>query len=156
MPSADTPRKHTKNGQVEMNDLRVVLDTNILISSVSFRSPYRVLIDRLMEGKYDIYITNDILLEYEEKIRERYDQITADLFLDALSVAPNVHKIETYYQLRLIYPDLDDNKFVDCAFAANAHLLVTNDKDFRVLRQIDFPKFNLMRLEEFTEFVKAF
>ena len=139
-----------------MNDtLRVVLDTNILISALSLNSPFRSLIDHLLAGKYEIYVTTEILFEYEEKLRERYDQMTADLFLDALSVAPNVHHINTYFHLLLIYPDLDDNKFVDCAFAANAHVLVSNDRDFRLLKKVEFPAITVMRMEEFMALIAA-
>lgn len=139
-----------------MNDpLRVVLDTNILVSALSLNSPFRSVIDHLLEGTYEIYVTTEILFEYEEKIRERYDQITADLFLDALALAPNVHQINTYFQLLLIYPDLDDNKFVDCAFAANAHVLVSNDRDFRALKKVEFPTITVMRIEEFMTFITA-
>jgi len=35
--------------------------------------------------------------------------------------------------------DEDDNKFVDCAIAANAGYLITHDKDFNILKQTDFP-----------------
>ena len=47
--------------------------------------------------------------------------------------------------------DEDDNKFVDCAIAANADYLITQDKDFNILKQIDFPKINIVRLDEFKE-----
>ncbi len=35
---------------------------------------------------------------------------------------------------------MDDNKFVDCAVAANASFIVSHDKDFNILKEIDFPK----------------
>lgn len=40
---------------------------------------------------------------------------------------------------------------MDCAFAANAHFIVTNDKHFNILQNIDFPKLNTISLENFTE-----
>ena len=49
---------------------------------------------------------------------------------------------EIHYNWRLITIDPDDNKFIDCAVAANADYLVTNDKHFNVLKEIDFPKVN--------------
>jgi len=134
--------------------LRIVLDTNILISALSLKSPFRLVIDAFLDGRFDLFCTTEILVEYEEKLREKYDASTAGLFLDALMLAPNAVNIEIYYQVRLIYPDLDDNKFADCAFAANAHILVTNDRDFNVLKNIEFPSINIMRLEEFMEFLR--
>ncbi len=53
-----------------MSNLRIVLDTNVILSSLSFRSKYRHIIDELMNGTYDIFVTTEILLEYEEKINQ--------------------------------------------------------------------------------------
>ncbi|MBK9014522.1 MAG: putative toxin-antitoxin system toxin component, PIN family [Saprospiraceae bacterium] len=134
--------------------IRVVLDTNIVLSSVSRRSPYRAILQQLFDGKYDLYLTNDILLEYEEKITQIFDRETAETNIGALMLLQNVYKVDTYFQLRLIYHDLDDNKFADCAFAANAHYLVTNDRDFRILKSLPFPKFNVVSIGEFLEIVQ--
>ncbi len=134
--------------------IRVVLDTNIVLSSVSRRSPYRAILQQLFDGKYDLYLTNDILLEYEEKITQIFDRETAETNIGALMLLQNAYKVDTYFQLRLIYPDLDDNKFADCAFAANAHYLVTNDRDFRISKSLPFPKFNVVSIGEFLEIVQ--
>ena len=96
-----------------------------------------------------MYISNDILLEYEEKITDIFSRETAELILGALSLMPDVKKIETYFHLDLISSDVDDNKFIDCAFAANVHFLVTNDKHFNKLKSINFPAINIVSLEEF-------
>ncbi len=66
-----------------------------------------------------------------------------------------MHLISPSFQTRLIYPDLDDNKFVDCAFAANAHYLVTHDKDYKILKTTSFPKINLLKMDEFIEILKG-
>lgn len=129
--------------------LQVVLDTNAVLCAVSKRSPYRIILDKLFDGEYDIFITTDILLEYEEKITEIFDRETATAIVDAMSLLDNVYKTDIYFNFQLIERDPDDDKFVDCAFASNAHYLVTNDKHFNILRTLDFPKINLMRVEDF-------
>jgi len=43
----------------------------------------------------------------------------------------------------------DDNKFVDCAVSANASCIVTNDRHFNVLRNIEFPKINPIDIHTF-------
>ena len=53
--------------------------------------------------------------------------------------------------MSLIAADPDDNKFVDCAFAAGADYLVSEDSHFDVLRKTTFPKLNLVTLDEFME-----
>jgi uncharacterized protein len=137
-----------------MSNLRIVLDTNVILSSLSFRSKYRHIIDELMNGMYDIFVTTEILLEYEEKINQFFAPSTAQLFLDALGLMPNVHKIELYYKFLLIKNDADDDKFADCAIAAGVHYLVTDDKHFNALVKLGFPKINLINIKDFSNFLQ--
>ena len=51
----------------------------------------------------------------------------------------------------LIEADPDDNKFVDCAIAGNATFIVSEDRHFRVLSMIDYPKVNVIGVEKFRE-----
>ena len=53
----------------------------------------------------------------------------------------------------LITEDPDDNKFVDCAIAADAELIVTNDKHFDVLRTVSWPKLTIIKLNEFVALI---
>lgn len=131
--------------------LRVVLDTNVLLKTVSRRSAYKAILDKLLAGAFELYVTTEILLEYEEKIAQIFDQEVAEIILGALTLSTYVHKIDANFQFLLIPNDADDNKFVDCAIAANAHYLVTNDRDFNALKKIDFPVVNLLKIEEFLD-----
>ena len=53
----------------------------------------------------------------------------------------------------MITEDPDDNKFVDCAIAADAELIVTNDKHFDVLRTVSWPKLTIIKLKEFAALI---
>ena len=63
----------------------------------------------------------------------------------------HVEFVDTYYHWNLISADPDDNKFVDCAFAAGATYIVSDDSHFNVLRDITYPKLLVLRLKEFIE-----
>ncbi len=65
----------------------------------------------------------------------------------------SIPKITPYYKLQLIQADADDNKFVDCAFSADASCIVSNDAHFKVLDEIDFPKIVVLRITEFIEYL---
>jgi len=59
--------------------------------------------------------------------------------------------VTPYYRFDMIKADRDDNKFVDCAIAANATYIVSDDKHFKPLRHIGFPKLAVLKLMEFVE-----
>lgn len=59
--------------------------------------------------------------------------------------------LEVYYDFGLIETDVDDNKFVDCAVAADAEYIVTNDAHFNILKHIDWPKLNVIAIKEFAK-----
>jgi len=128
---------------------KIILDTNILLVSISSRSKYHWVFQKLLKGDYDLYISNEILLEYEEIISEKFNPLVARDVSRALLVLPNVFQVNIYYEWKLIDTDPDDNKFVDCAVSANADYLVTNDKHFAILEKIDFPKIEVINVSEF-------
>ncbi len=78
----------------------------------------------------------------------------ANIILQIIENAPNVVLINRYFKWNLIQTDPDDNKFVDCALASNAEYLVSNDKHFRILKRIPFPKVNLLTVREFEKLIK--
>lgn len=79
----------------------------------------------------------------------RYDDIFVDAEIKDLLTLYNVEEIIPVFNWKLISQDPDNNKFVDCAIAANADYIVTNDKHFNVLKDIAFPKVNIITLQEF-------
>jgi uncharacterized protein len=132
-----------------MPTLKIVLDTNALLRSISRRSAFAIVLDKLYENAYELYITNDIQLEYEEKITDIFSKETAELINGAFSLLTNIKKIDIHFHLNLITADPDDNKFSDCAFAGNVHFLVTDDKHFNALKSVAFPVINVISLEAF-------
>lgn len=45
--------------------------------------------------------------------------------------------------------DPDDNKFVDCAVCGQAEYLVSNDKHFKILQNVNFPPVTVVTIQEF-------
>ena len=124
--------------------LRIVIDTNILLVSISSKSPYYWIFEGLRNNEYDLIVSTDIMLEYEEIIEQHMGSNVSENVCNALERFPNVHFIQRYYRWQLIKEDPDDNKFVDCAIAGDADYLVTNDRHFRVLDSIEFPRISVI------------
>jgi uncharacterized protein len=130
---------------------RVVLDTNILLVAISKRTEYHVIWQAFQNGEFELCVTTDILDEYAEKLYEKFRPEVGINILKALENSPDVVKINKYYFWNLITIDPDDNKFVDCAVAANAHFICTEDKHFRVLKKVAFPPVNVISANDFVE-----
>ena len=60
-----------------MNKLKIVLDTNILLVSISSKSLYHWIFKKLLNGEFDLYVTTEILMEYEEIIASKYNENVA-------------------------------------------------------------------------------
>ena len=135
--------------------MRIIVDTNCLLASIPPKSDYYWLYELFKAEKFEWVISNEILAEYEEQLAKIYSQQTATLVLNILSIAPNTLFSEPYYNWQLLENDRDDNKFVDLAIAIDADYLVTNDKHFNILKDIDFPKVNVASLSQFKEIMNA-
>ena len=129
--------------------MKVVVDTNILLVCISPRSEAHWLWQSLLDGSIDLYVTTDILIEYAEIIGREMGKEVADIALDLLSDLPNVHTVQKYFFWQLIEADPDDNKFVDCAVAAGAVYLVSNDKHFKVLQKYSYFNIELLEFDAF-------
>lgn len=129
--------------------MKVVIDTNCLIVSIPRQNPEYWLYEAFRAEVFEWVVSNEILHEYEEQLSSFYSSETADLVLKILTTASNVIFAEPYFRWNLISHDPDDNKFVDLAVSSNADHLLTHDKDFNVLKTLEFPKVSVVSLEAF-------
>lgn len=134
--------------------MNIVLDTNTLLMSLSRRSQYYPIWRDFVNGKYCICITNEILAEYEEILIQKVGSQIASNIIQAILDLPNTKMVQVYYHLHLITTDPDDDKFVDCAFKANAKYIVTQDHHYDVLRNISFPKIEVIDIDEFLNILR--
>jgi putative PIN family toxin of toxin-antitoxin system len=131
--------------------MRVLIDTNILLAIAPKRSSERWLYEMLRKGELTLILSNEIIEEYGEKLAWFYSTYFAEIVLDELLNLHKTEQVEAFYKWQLIEEDKDDNKFVDAAVASNADFIITNDKHFKVLRNIPFPKVQTLSLQEFKD-----
>lgn len=134
--------------------MRVVIDTNVLLMSIPTVSRYRPIFQGLISGEFELALSNEILSEYIEVIQNQSSTVVAKNVAELLLNKKNVIRIEPYYRWNLIAEDYDDNKFVDCALAANAKHIVSNDRHFRVLKNIAFPPTDVVLANEFLNILR--
>lgn len=130
---------------------RIVLDTNCLLQALPSRSPYHKIWSEILAGHVSLCVNTEILNEYEEIIARKTNADIAHNVVEAIARLHTTEFLNVYYHFRLIEADADDNKFVDCAVAANAEYIVTNDAHFDILKQIDWPKLTVTTIKEFAK-----
>lgn len=128
---------------------KVVLDTNALLISIPTKSFYRPIFDALINGTFDLAISNEILSEYAEIIERKANAFVADNICELLLTLKNVHKSDVFFKWNLISSDPDDNKFTDCAIASRSDFIVTNDRHFSDLKEHDFPVVEIIDIDQF-------
>ena len=129
----------------------VVIDTNCLLQIIARKSPYRPIWDAFLAGRFGLCVSNEILDEYQEILGQQITPTIAENVVLLILNQENVQLVDPHFRMGLITADPDDNKFVDCAFAAGADYLVSEDSHFSILLKMPFPQLNLVTLDEFMQ-----
>ena len=139
-----------------MNKLRLILDTNVFLVSLAPQYKYRWIYDCLIQGKFEVALSNEILTEYHEQIVLRYGINRTEASLDYLLLLPNVMLINPSFLWQLVENDKDDNKFVDCYFASQSDHIISNDKHLQKVAAVsEFPALSVLSYENFEHQYKA-
>jgi len=138
-----------------MNNLRLVLDTNVFLVSLAAKYKYHWIYKGLVEGKYELAVSNEILLEYQEVIITRYGIEKTMASLDYLLLLPNVVLKNPSFLWQLIETDKDDNKFIDCYIASSADYIISNDKHIQQIKNSEFPEIRVITYNEFEKEFKS-
>lgn len=133
--------------------IRIVADTNVLVSACIGRGPASKVIEACLDGRFMPFLSGPLLLEYRDvfsraepfKAARLPDERRWDL-LEAF-----VSKCEwgtAHFKWRPNLPDEGDNHLVELAIAVNAHIIVTsNTRDF-LRAELRFPHLRIETPEE--------
>ena len=128
---------------------RIVIDTNCLLAILPARSQYHRIWTDFLENRLEFCVSNEVLMEYEEILSVKTSPFFANAIIKTLLNKRNLIRVSPFWRFGLITQDPDDNKFVDCAICGRAEYLVSNDKHFQVLNNVDFPKVTVIRIQDF-------
>jgi putative PIN family toxin of toxin-antitoxin system len=110
--------------------MRVVLDTNVLISALAFpgSKPDQVL-QRIRQGEVALYLSAFILAELERILRDKFRFTTRQTDERVAVIRRMATLVEPTERIALVVAKDDDNRILECAVAARADYLVTGDKE---------------------------
>ena len=127
---------------------RLVLDTNSLLQCISRESSSHELWLSFLDGRNQLCVTTEILNEYAEVLERIIDAEFSEIIMSIITQSINTIFITPVYHFKVIEADPDDNKFVDCAVAAKALCIVTDDKHYAHLSKYEFPYVEILKLAE--------
>ena len=113
--------------------MKVVLDTNVLVSSLLANGPPAAIVDLLGEGKLTPFFDDLIISEYWRVLQRpkfkfhpsRVSSLVGDIVRIGIAVKPNIPDVKPMR-------DEEDRKFYDVAKSSGAFLITGNIKHFPI------------------------
>lgn len=113
--------------------MKVVLDTNILVSGLLWRgAPYRCLL-AVRAGLADLVISRPILDELRRVLVTKFHHTAEEAEEAVTFVRESATMVEVPGQLRVVRDDAEDDKFIETAQVAGANYVVSGDRHLLAL-----------------------
>jgi putative PIN family toxin of toxin-antitoxin system len=114
--------------------MKIVLDTNVFISSFFWGGNPRKIMERVIDGKDKLFICKEIIQEITsvmsgQKFNASNEYVTR--FVHSIEELANYITLSGCVQN--VCRDGEDDKILECAFLAGASYIVTGDNDLLVL-----------------------
>ena len=131
--------------------MRIVIDTNVVISGTFFKGNPRRIVEATVENRFNVFATPEIIQEYNDIINEFIIRKQGNLdnnILNQFIASLNIINQKSFMQ---ICRDSDDDKFINCAIDSKSLYIVSGDNDLLVLG-----KYNNIDIITATQFCKTY
>ena len=128
--------------------MKVVLDTNVLISGIFFSGAPARILAAWADGRFELVASVEILTEYRrvaERFQKEFSSIDINAILDLVTRETRI--VEPVPVPVSACDDPDDLMFLACALAGGARLVVTGDR--ALLRASGFRGLEVVTPREF-------
>ena len=108
--------------------MRIVCDTNILISALRFGGSPNKIIELAREGDIKLITSPFILHEFERVLREKFHYKKEEAKIFRESIEKICLLVNPASQISIIKKKNDDNRILECALKGKVDYIVTGDK----------------------------
>lgn len=106
-----------------------MLDTNILVSSVFWSGASYKIVKLITKRKIESYTSIVILNELRRVLKSKIKYNLPEAKVQEIIESIRMHSVLVYPKKKIsIAKDPKDNKFIECAMAANADYIISGDK----------------------------
>jgi len=132
--------------------MKIVLDSNIFVSSFYWAGNPRKVFDRVTNGLDELYITDEILKEIISVMSEKKFDTSIDEIEEYVKIIESYSiKTSSKNSPEKISRDEDDNKILQCGFDGDVDFIITGDNDLLVLRE--HKKIKIVKPKEYLDIV---
>ena len=128
--------------------MRVVLDTNVLVSGIFFTGPPATILAAWASRRFELVVSIEVLAEYRRvgaRLGSRYPLVDAEPLLDLVTRESRI--VDPIPVPTSACDDPDDIMFLACAIAGHAQIVVTGDR--ALLRASGFQGVEVVTPREF-------
>ena len=115
--------------------LKVVLDTNIFVSSLFWKGEPNRIVMLASENKIKNFTSTAVLDELRNVLKRDFDVPENKIDEILSNIVSYSELVETGERLEIIKSDPSDNKFLEIAITVKADYIVSNDKHLLNLRE---------------------
>ena len=130
--------------------MKVVLDTNVLVSGIFFSGTPSKILEAWNEGVFELVISPEILEEYRRVVEElgsQYASVDAGRIIDLILLRSQISVSEPL--VAQVCTDPDDDEFLACALATGVRVVVSGDKS--LLNASGYNGIEVIRPREFAD-----
>jgi len=115
--------------------MKIVMDTNIFISAFYWGGNPQKIIDRIIEGLDELYISNEILNEIASVMTRSKFKTSPEIIERYIKTIEKIgKKVFITGKIKGICRDKDDDSIIECAALCGADYLITGDDDLLILK----------------------
>jgi putative PIN family toxin of toxin-antitoxin system len=132
--------------------MKIVLDSNIFVSSFYWAGNPRKVFDRVTNGFDELYITDEILKEIVSVMSEKKFDTSIDEINEYVKIIESYSiKLSSKNSPERISRDEDDNKILQCGYDGNVDFIITGDNDLLVLKE--YKKIKIVKPKEYLDII---
>jgi putative PIN family toxin of toxin-antitoxin system len=133
--------------------MKVVLDSNIFISSFFWKGAPRRIFDRVTNGLDELYITDEILQETATVMSRKKFGAEGKEIDDYINIIKGCSiKVFPKNEVERISRDKDDNKILECGFEGYVDFIITGDDDLLVLK--NYKNIRIVKPKEYLDILE--
>lgn len=133
--------------------MKVVIDVNIFVSSFLWEGNPQKVVDRVIEGIDELYITKEILEQISEVLnRPKFNADEESVRYYMKSIEEIANELAIDIKIQNGSRDVDDNIILECGITGNVDYIITGDDDLLVLKK--FNGIKIITPKEYLEIIE--